>query len=171
MASSITLYSVTDDPKVVDKTLGSAQAGPLSCTPYEPLSDIEGYVILAYNSTRKGSNYALLDGKYYYITDREMLTGGQLKLKLKVDVLKTYVSTNDFKALNVVPSRSEDQYNSWILDGRQPYEVAKENVIIDPDPGSYSTALPDACLDYSNLSIIAAVVGTDQPTNTRVETN
>lgn len=171
MASSITLYSISDDPKVVNKTLGSAQAGPLSCTPYEPLSDLEGYVILAYNSTRKACNYALLDNKYYYITDREMLTGSQLKLKLKVDVLRTYVNTNDFKALKVIPSRSEDQYNSWILDGKQPYEVAKENVIIDPDPDSYSSALPDACLDYSKLSIIAAVVGTDQPTNTLVENN
>ena len=167
MAMELKFYFVTNDPKTVSKTLGSVQ-GTTQCTPYEPISDIEGFVIIDYNaSTRWVTNYVSLDGKYYFITNREAMTADRLKLYLKCDVLMNYVNTNDFKNLTVYPSRSESEYNSWMMDGRQPYEVAKENVVVDPTGADDS--LPNACLDYSHLSIIATVVGTDEPTNTRVE--
>lgn len=166
MSWEMKLYRVSNDPKTVSKTLGT-ETDTLQCTPYEAISDIEGFVIVDYNTNRFNTNYASLQGKYYYITGREALTADRLKLYLKCDVLMTYVNTTDFQNLTVYPSRSESAYNSWMMDGRQPYEVAKENVVVDPIGADES--LPDACLDYSNLSIIATVVGTDEPTNTRVE--
>lgn len=69
-------------------------------TPYRPLSDLTGEITLTYNQTIFRSNYCILNfgtdiapyTKNYFITDRQMTTGGKMTLTLLCDVLTTYQS-------------------------------------------------------------------------------
>ena len=78
----VTFYNYSGNPKVVDKTLGSAIATAATLKPYRPVSDLKGEIILAYDSALYAANYALLDSKYYFITDRQVLPGGQMLFQL-----------------------------------------------------------------------------------------
>lgn len=91
MSLTINMYNITSEPKTVEKTLGQVvHTG--TCSPYEPLSDITGYVILDYNAAGYGANYATLGSKSYFVYDRELLTGSKMKIFLRTDVLSTYWS-------------------------------------------------------------------------------
>lgn len=164
---TVNFYKYTGESKVVKKTLPEPAYTAQTVTPYRPLSDLTGELQLDYNSIYYDCNYADFDGKYYFITGRQTMPGQQMILTFRIDVLKTYVADNAFQSLPVIPMRSEMQYNSYMLDSKQPHEVAKYNYVMDPEGAD--SGLPNACLDYSKLSLIAAVVGTDEPTNTTVE--
>lgn len=102
MAFSVTLYNTNDPPNKLNKTLTGASAAK-SCTPYEPVSDLEGTIVIDYGFDYEGSNYLEMleqdfdDGAvraerktYYFITDIEKVQGSKLRLHLKRDVLMTY---------------------------------------------------------------------------------
>ena len=90
---AITFYKCDSDPNALvpkyDTTTASDEIGT---TPYEPLDDLNGYVILEYNSSYEGYNKAYLSdtGKYYTITSRSLEPGQKIKVFLEVDVMKTY---------------------------------------------------------------------------------
>lgn len=134
------LYNVSDNPKKLNKTLGNGTEIQ-TITPYEPVSDLEGYVIVNYNADYMLKNYAAYLNDYYFITDRELLTGGKMKLHLRMDVLMSFQT--DIKNCPCVVSRSEEPnlQNSYIVDNlRNTY--AKREVI--------SKVI--GTLDYANVS-------------------
>lgn len=117
--------------------------GEISTTPYEPLDDLNGYVILDYNESYNNYNKAQLYGKYYTITSREKDVGQKMRLNLKVDVMKTYASeiaTCDVivKRTGSPPPNGDREANGWnalIQDARNVMQ-ANEGVIevaFDPD--------------------------------------
>ena len=112
--ATLTLYKIPDDPRVVIKTLGTAQAS-IACSPYEEISDLEGSVIVDYNATRYGCNYGYMDGKYFFITGREAATGGRLKLTLRVDVLMTYWDSYKDDTGIVQQNENPDLMNAYMV--------------------------------------------------------
>lgn len=86
------LYKCNSDPNalVPNYTDEYPSSGEISTTPYEPLDDLNGYVILDYNSSYEQYNKAQLYGKYYTITSHVKEIGGKIRLNLEVDVMKTY---------------------------------------------------------------------------------
>lgn len=149
-----TLYNVSDNVKRVVKNLGNVVATVGLIEPYKPLSDITGTVVVnGYDTTRFVSNYAKIDNKYYFITDREILTGGMIQFTLRVDVLMTY----GVAAIPVIPIRTSVVNNPYIIDTQQPVEATEEH---------YNLLFSGANLDYSNMCLIAGIVGTGgEPTN------
>lgn len=135
MAFSVTLYNTNDPPNKLNKTLTGASSVK-SCTPYEPVSDLEGTIVIDYGFDYEGSNYLEMleqdfeDGAvraerktYYFITDIEKVQGSKLRLHLKRDVLMTYkdgigectiIATRCTKQAN---ADSESGYNSMLHDG------------------------------------------------------
>ena len=111
------LYNVSDNPKKLNKTLGNGTEIQ-TITPYEPVSDLEGYVIVNYNADYMLKNYAAYLNDYYFITDRELLTGGKMKLHLRMDVLMSFQTY--IKNCDCVFERSENLFNSYIVDEKQP---------------------------------------------------
>lgn len=102
MAQTIAFYKCSDDPKVLDKSITNGTTAA-TLNNYEPISDITGSVIV--QSSRLDYNYCLLNGRYYFITERERTTNGMLKLYLREDVLYTYRAA--IKALPVVVGRNK----------------------------------------------------------------
>lgn len=160
--TGVTFYHMRSDYRVVNKnltTIGTTQA----IEPYNPLSDITGFIVVSYDANWYSANYAKVGDKYYYITGREVLTGGMMRIVLHVDVLMNVGSSETFRNIKIIPTRSNDKdlYNSWIADGSQPYELAKDTTVSNP-VGYDESLLPNGCLNYtSGLTVVAGIIGTD----------
>lgn len=121
--ATISLYNISDNPKKLVKNPGNALYTPTTFEPYQPLSDLTGTVLIPYKIKvgndyviLEGANYAKLNGKYYFITDRVLEPGGKLRLYLKIDVLMTYAE--QIKNCPAVNRRSANLYNAFIYDNQ-----------------------------------------------------
>lgn len=111
------LYNTTSNPKALNKDLTNS-IEIQTINPYEPVSDLEGYVIVNYNSNYENMNYAKYDNDYYFIVDREKMIGGKMKLYLRMDVLMSFQT--GIKNCDCVFERSENLFNNYIVDEKQP---------------------------------------------------
>lgn len=134
MAFSVTLYNTNDPPETLSKTLTGASSVK-SCSPYEPVSDLEGVIVIDYGFDYEGSNYLEMleqdfdDGAvraerktYYFITDIEKVQGSKLRLHLKRDVLMTYKGVSGdnptgLYAQDIEVTRCSKQANSDSMSG------------------------------------------------------
>ncbi len=164
----IAFFTYAGRSNVVQKTL-TPVATITGAKPFQPLSPLTGELLLDYNADIFGANYCTFLGKSYFVTDRELLTGQRMRIICRVDVLQTYCNSEAFNAIPIVPQRSASKtaYNAWIADTMQPVEVAKYCEIMNPT--GYDPALPDACLDYAELSLVAGIIGTEDKIGTTVQ--
>ena len=87
--SNITLYSMTDDNRKINKHLGSGVT--FDCKYKDGVSVINPVYIISYGNVLN-YNYLHDDftGRYYYIDNIVMIPSGLAELHCTVDVLKTY---------------------------------------------------------------------------------
>jgi hypothetical protein len=111
------LYNTTSNPKALNKDLTNG-TNIETIKPYEPVSDLEGYVIVNYNSAYENMNYAAYDNDFYFITDREKMIGGKMKLYLRMDVLRSF--KDNIVNCDCVLDRATDNYNAYIVDELRP---------------------------------------------------
>lgn len=141
-------YKCQDDYRVCNKTLGNVVTNLTLIEPYSPLSDITGFIIVSYDADGYECNYVVLDGKNYFITDRILLNGNKMNIKLHVDVLMNMDKTK----VSVIPARSEfvEESNMYIADNSYLFDsrVQHYNLFFDGDN-----------LDYDHMTIIAGIVG------------
>lgn len=142
----ISFYSYSGDNKIVDKSLTSITT-VTDAHPFEPLSALTGQLILEYKQTVYDANYAKFNDRYYFVTDRELLIGGKMRLICKIDVLMTF----DISNVPVVPARSESTFNDFVIDTAQPVETRVQH---------YNLLFSGDNLDYTNMTMIAGIVGT-----------
>jgi hypothetical protein len=125
--ADLIIYDCSSNKNTVDKVLTS----PITISnvkPYEPLDELEGYIIIDYTPDKDGyrtKNYAEYLGNYYFITDRELLIGGKMKLRLRMDVLMSFSAS--IKNCPAIASRSTIG-NPYIFDPMIPtqsYEIVK----------------------------------------------
>ena len=125
----IKLYTVTDDPRKLVKTLPTASPG------YDPRSGavrgsidilrpevlVEGGVVLA--------NYAYIPdfGRYYFIEEREAVRIGLQRLSLRVDVLMSWAA--QIKDCPAVCSRSAANVSAFIPDSRKPEQAFRLHTV------------------------------------------
>ena len=122
---TITVYKISDDRRVVNKTIGTAVATLTAV--FKNDADILYPVLeVAYNASVLTANYLYIDTlqRYYYIKNIK-LDRQRLFLECEVDVLKSYY--NEIKNLSCVVARQENNYNTYLNDGvwrnLQPKEV------------------------------------------------
>lgn len=168
----VILYTYSGEQKKVNK-LGNLQIVKTinDAKPYNPLSALTGELILDNVPNILNANYAKFLDKYYFILpDKELLPGEKVKFKCRTDVLQTYCNSAAFNSVKIVPQRSASYaaYNAWVADGQQPVEVAKYCQIMNPT--GYDPALPDACLNYGSMSLVAGIIGTEDKIGTTVQT-
>lgn len=124
----ILFFDYGGDNRVINKAID--EAAPLAnvegAKPFEPLSPLTGQLVLEYAATIYAANYAKFNGKYYYITDRELLTGGRMRLYCRVDVLKTYASA--IGGLRVMCRRSGRpiMQQQYLPDEKYPVEARRK---------------------------------------------
>lgn len=120
----ILFFDYDGDNRVINKPINDAE--PLSrvtgAKPFEPLSPLTGQLLLAFDSTIYATNYAKFENKYYFITDRELLTGMRMRLICRVDVLKTYA--DQIAGLRVMCRRSglPVKQQQYLPDDKYPVE-------------------------------------------------
>lgn len=108
----------------------------ITTTPYEPVDDLNGYVILDYNSIYEQYDKAQLYGKYYTITSHVKEIGGKIRLNLEVDVMKTYSSSilecvaviERTAANNVKTPADEVGWNAFLPDGKNVRQVNNQEL-------------------------------------------
>lgn len=135
-------YDYQGANNVIQKSLNSDNLlGSVSTIiPYRPLSDLTGEIILDYNQTIYRANYCILNfgtdlapyTKNYFITDRQMTTGGKMTLTLLCDVLTTYQSAVLNTSCVCRRTANMTYQCQYIVDDKAPIE-AKHNVSQNAD--------------------------------------
>lgn len=124
----ILFFDYGGDNRVINKTINDAAplASVEGAKPFEPLSPLTGQLLLEYDATIYAANYAKFNGKYYFITDRELLTGGRMRLFCRVDVLKTYAAA--IMGITVMCRRSglPIKQQQYLPDDKYPVETRRK---------------------------------------------
>lgn len=123
MAFTITFYKISDPPNKLDKSLPTATK-TASCTPFEPVADLTGSVLIDYVAGVEGCNYAQItqgtnqtEGRprYCFITDIQKDVGQRMRVFLREDPLMTF----------------KDQIKNW----RITVDRCEKRAILDGDTG------------------------------------
>lgn len=96
---TVTCYKVSDDRKVVNKTLNLSQAIVLTVDNKSTVDLLKPRLIVGYPSVTFAYNYLYCSatGYYYFIDSFTALTGGRIALNCSIDVRMSlsYFITND----------------------------------------------------------------------------
>ena len=116
MAITMSLYQVTDDPKVMGKTLGSAVSTHTitlkdGCSIDRPVVSFS-----AQAAALAPLNYAYIDTfqRYYYITDRKSLINGVMELTLESDPLQSFQT--EIKQCTATITRNQNLRQGYLQD-------------------------------------------------------
>lgn len=102
---TVNLYNVADDPRVLNKTLGTSVN--LNCELIYPSDLLNPRIKISASSFTPQLNYMYIQafGRYYFITEVTYENGGAVTIQGKIDVLQTYGQA--IKSLNVNVIRHE----------------------------------------------------------------
>ena len=162
---NVNIGTTTDDPRKLDKTISwigsNGTATDFKCVPTDTCDILYPVLILAYSSTIAISNYAYIAelGRYYFITDPALITGGRIMIKLAVDVLSTYAT--DIKNCPCCITRNQNIGINWVPDDKLPYNT--EITITQPTQGGFNTPFSRSP-DMPWILTVINDVGTVYPT-------
>ena len=119
-----TFYNYTGNPKKILKNLSSGYVYT-GLKLYNEFSEQNPELIIEFNSNVYNCNYAVIDGKYYFITDRVLDNGNRMILTLHKDVLTDIMTNANQSVVNlpVIIERSTNYFNSYIADNMQSSQV------------------------------------------------
>lgn len=116
MAITMSLYQVTDDPKVIGKNLGTAVSTHTitlkdGCSIDRPVVSFS-----AQAAALAPLNYAYIDTfqRYYYITDRKSLINGVMELTLESDPLQSFQT--EIKQCTATITRNQNLRQGYLQD-------------------------------------------------------
>ena len=114
---TVTLYTIKDDRKKLEKTLNAANTIATITAHYKQDTDVlEPVFELAYNASYVTCNYIYVaDWNRYYFVEKPITGSQRLYFKCKVDVLQSYAT--DIKKLDCIIARQKDEYNAYLNDG------------------------------------------------------
>lgn len=140
-----TFYNNSSDNNVIDKSLSGIKA--VSIVGFENSSIMKPTILLAYDAALFSANYMYIDsmGRYYYITDIEIIDGHRIRITGRVDVLMSF----DVKSVQCIAARQSGAYNLYIPDS-EITRVSYDRVQTKQFPNSPFTA---------NKAFILAVAG------------
>ena len=111
---NITFYNNVSDNNVVDKQI--TQTDEKTVLFKDDVDLIEPVVIIENDNDVLSSNYMYMLGRYYYITSIEAMPGNLIKIKAKVDALKTYSA--EIRSNQAILTRNTNQTNTYINDNK-----------------------------------------------------
>lgn len=112
---NITLYSTTNDRRVVSKTLTQI-AAITNATIYGDITVTHPTLLLHYNAAYLNANYVYIPefSRYYFINNISLSSGERMIINCEVDVLNTYKS--QIKTLNCTVVRNEHAKRTYLPD-------------------------------------------------------
>lgn len=130
-------FHYSGDPDTLGKQLGTALHTAV-CAPFEPVDDLNVRLIMDYSAALDSCTYVIADGRCYFITSRQRLTGGRIALYCAIDVLETY--STEINALDCIikrtsadPDQNENGWNSLLEDQWTVTEVNTEEFEVGLD--------------------------------------
>ena len=130
-------FHYAGDPDTIGKQLGTALHTAV-CAPFEPVDDLNVRLIMDYSAALDTCTYVIADGRCYFITSRQRLTGGRIALYCAIDVLETY--STEINALDCIikrtsadPDQNENGWNSLLDDQWTVTEVNTEEFEVGLD--------------------------------------
>ena len=180
MSFNVVLCNCPDPPNKLSKNTTTGTSGTISCTPYEPMSDLTGYIIIDWHGDYEGCNYLTMTETwgdeeepqtrttYYFITDIVKDIGGKMRLILRRDVLMTFKSDINNLDLHVtrcslqagiVEGKNTTGYNSMIPDGTITMTAQKYfiNIPFTRNNGSAKFSYPDYSDPTQNQYVLAVI--------------
>lgn len=123
---NLTLYTVSDDTNVLNKTLGTGRSFN-NITRYLD-TDIINPSFEMLGSNYRGENYCYVTelNRYYYINNVIREDGGLVLLECSVDVLMSY--KNAILGLTCNVARNEQYFNGYLPDNALPVYAYEEVV-------------------------------------------
>ena len=129
MAITMNLYSISEDERVVGKSI---PASPLSthtitlkdgCSVDEPVVSLTASV-----ATIASANYAYIDtfGRYYWIRNRKSLVNGVVELTLESDPWNSFAS--QLRNCQATITRNQNAKNGYLLDEK--YQLLSYNTVV-----------------------------------------
>lgn len=142
----IKFYQVSDDKRVISKTLGTAKTLS-SCQLIEPSSVINPSFTIDIDTSIYAYNYVYIAyfGRYYYINDITVIDGARMVVTCDVDVLMSYAT--QIKACTVNTRRNENNYDMYLPDDRP----------VESRMIRYSVKFPHSFSDESNSYVLITV--------------
>lgn len=118
---TINLLYTTDDPKTVTKTT-TIVANAVPVVPKDNLDILSPVIVLAYNASYLGANYAYIPdlGRYYFIRDQILTPGKQIALQLNVDVRMSWDA--GIRGCSGVVVRSQSIGSNYFPDDKLPVD-------------------------------------------------
>lgn len=122
---TIDLYNISDDPRVVSKTLGTAVES-LTDAIRTPVTAEGGAVTVDTSTDLSGVNYAYISdfGRYYYVEQVTALRNNIWTLTLRTDVLMSFAS--EIRGLTGTVDRNEGLADAYLQDGQYMAKVYKQ---------------------------------------------
>ena len=121
----IQISKISEDPKCLYKH--PADAITVSAEIKEDVQIMRPVFYIVYNSTvlDQHYNYLYAFGRYYFITDVTVTTGGSMRLSCKEDVLYTYA--DQIIHCPIIAERSDSTYNAFIQDSERRFYQYTDN--------------------------------------------
>lgn len=130
MAITMTLYTTSDDDRVVGKSLTTVASHTITlkdgCSIDTPVVSFT-----ASASSVKYVNYARIDefGRYYFIRDRKSLQNGVVEFTLESDPWNSFAS--QLRGCRATIVRNENASNGYLMDNE--YQLLAYNTVVTRD--------------------------------------
>ena len=116
MATNVTFYSYSGDPRVANKSMTVVGAA-VALEPFETIGDLSIRMIIDYQGGLLDADYFYAEGKYYRITERSKMTATRMAITGTVDPLTTY--WGQIAGCPCVVSRNSVVNNWWVADDKR----------------------------------------------------
>lgn len=128
MAINISLYQISDDERVVGKTIPTAISTHTITLKDGCSIDAPVVSFSANAAVMAGINYAYIDAfqRYYFIRDRKSLINGVMELTLESDPWQSFAS--QLKQCTATILRNENAKNGYLLDHE--YQLLAYNKVV-----------------------------------------
>lgn len=139
---TLKFYNVADDPRVVQKTLGTVTQTISNAYLKENTDIIKPTFILTGNvNASTFGNYVYVQefNRYYYITNQTAFPGGKTAISCEIDVLMSWAVNVLMTDVVVFNQSRYDLADSLISDPRLPMQVNTESRTFQFHPGELST--------------------------------
>lgn len=112
---NINLFINSNDVRVLNKGL-TAVGTDIPCELTDVCSVSDPVLLLNYSDSYIGANYLYISkwGRYYYINEKEIVNGNQIRLSAHIDVLMSF--KNAILSSDVIAERSASRPDPYVVD-------------------------------------------------------
>lgn len=117
---TVTFYSVADDARVLNKTLGDAVATLSAVEIYGECSIMDPVLKLVYDADLLDANYCYISDwkRYYYIENYDLSNGREMYVRMHEDVLMSNATAIGDLECTIVRTAQNGKANLYLDDGK-----------------------------------------------------